>query len=134
MKKRIFLAGPMRGIPREQGMSWRIEATRLLSKKFKVNHAYRGREERETFSDPRAAVIRDKYDIIHSDIVLVNDSMQGVSMIGTAMEILLAYEKNIPVILFGGAHKEDYFLNYHSHVRCVSLDDACQLINRMFSD
>ena len=134
MKKKIFLSGPMKGISRKQGMGWRTKATKLLSDKFVVRHAYRGREKQETFSDPRSAVIRDKYDIIHSDIVLVNDTMKDVSMIGTSMEVLLAYENNIPVILFGDAHKGDYFLDYHSHARLPSLKEACKLINKMFFD
>jgi hypothetical protein len=133
-KKTIFLSGPMRGIVREEGIAWRNQATKLLGKKFTVKHAYRGREVKETFTDPRTAVARDKYDVVHSDLVLVNDTLPTASMIGTAMEVFLAFEKNIPVILFGKGHEKDYFLNYHSHARFDTLKEACAMINKMFAD
>lgn len=134
MKKTVFLCGPMRGIPKKDALSWRKKATELLSAKFIVKHAYRGREEKETFLDPRSAVARDKYDVLKSDILIVNDTFTDASMIGTAMEVLLAFENHIPVVVFGTAHNKDYFLNYHSHARCSSLKEACELVNRMFFD
>lgn len=134
MKKTVFLCGPMSGILREVGLGWRKDATKLLSANFIVKHAYRGRETKETFSDPRMAVARDKYDVHRSDVLIVNDTFPEASMIGTAMEVFLAFENHIPVIVFGDAHDQDYFLNYHSHVRCSSLEEACELINRMFVD
>ena len=124
----------MRGIQRKEGLAWRKQAEKQLAPNFKVKHAYRGREQKETFSDPRSAVARDKYDVTRSDILLVNDTFPNVSMVGTAMEILLAFENHIPVIIFGDAHNKDYFLNYHSDGRCSSLNEACDLINRMFRD
>lgn len=133
-RKTIFLCGPMRGIPRREGLAWREKARKLLPKHFLTKHAYRGREEKETFSDPKTAVIRDKYDIRHCDLLLVNDTFANASMIGTAMEVLIAYENNIPVILFGNAHNKDYFLNYHSQARFATLEEACAMINRMFAD
>lgn len=134
MKKIVFLSGPMRGIPREEGLGWRKKATELLSEKFDVKHAYRGREEKETFIDPKSAVARDKYDILHSDILIINDNFPAASMIGTAMEVLLAFENHIPIFIFGDAHKEDYFLNYHSHARFASLEEVCDMVNKMFAD
>lgn len=134
MKKTVFLSGPMRGIPRVEGLAWRKEAIKLLSDKFNVKHAYRGREEKETFTDTRSAVIRDKYDILHSDILIVNDISSTASMIGTSMEVLLAFQNSIPVFIFGEGHKEDYFLNYHSNGRFSSLEEVCDMINKMFYD
>ena len=100
---------------------------------FETLHAYRGREEKETFLDPRLAVTRDKDDINRSIIVLVNDTFKNVSMMGTAMEVLLAYQLGKTVIIFGKEHENDYWLNYHSHARVETLEDACDLANRMFS-
>jgi len=132
IKKTIFLSGPMRGMPRDEALAWREEAIKLLSAKFDVIHAYRGREKHETFSDPRLAIIRDKSDILKSDLILVNCSNENMSMIGTSMEILFAFSHDKPVIAFGGAHPNDYWLNYHIHTRETSLDAACDLINKMF--
>lgn len=66
-------------------------------------------------ADPRIAVQRNKNDILAADIVLMNDTFENASMIGTAMEVLFAHEK-------------DYFLNYHSHVRFNTLEEACSSI------
>ncbi len=124
----------MRGIPRSEGIAWRTRAKKLLGNQFKVLHAYRGREEKETFPDPRGAVIRDKQDILRCDVMIVNDSLEQVSMIGTSMEVFFAWEHNKPVIMFGNGHPKDYWLNYHSHIRVETLEEACQLIKKLFHD
>lgn len=134
MKKNIFLSGPIRGISRNKSLSWRNTATRLLEHNFNVIHALRGREKKEIFTNPKAAVIRDLNDIINSDIVLVNDSIGNCSMIGTSMEVFFAYQQNKPVIVFGNAHEKDYWLNYHSHLRTTDLAEACHIIDSMFLD
>lgn len=128
----IFLSGPMRGVPRAEGIAWRESARKLLGDGFLILHAYRGREEKETFPDPRLAVIRDKQDINRADVVIVNDSIPNASMIGTAMEVFYAHSLNKVVILFGDVHPKDYWLNYHSHTRVATLEEACELVKRMF--
>lgn len=133
-KKKIFLAGPMREIQREISLGWRKLATKNLSNKFEVVHAMRGREEKETFTDSRAAVIRDINDIKSSDILLVNDTIKDCSMIGTSMEIFFAFQQNKPVIIFGNAHDKDYWMNYHSHLRTKDLEEACKVLNNMFNN
>lgn len=134
IKKVVFLSGPMRGIDRKEGIAWRQKAEILLRNNFQVLQAYRGREKEETFTDPRGAVIRDKNDIIKSEIVLVNDTYDNLSMIGTSMEVLYAHSLDKVVIVFGKAHSKDYWLNYHSHIRTDTLEEACQIINNLFID
>lgn len=131
-KKTIFLIGPMRGIDRKDALSWRLKASKLLLDKFNVFHALRGREFKENFPDYRAAIIRDKNDILESDLILVNDNFKNASMIGTSMEVMYAFLNNKPIIVFGNAHDKDYWLNYHIHTRVNSLDEACNLIKEMF--
>lgn len=133
-RKTVFLCGPMRGIPRSEGLAWREKIKDMLEPQFKVLHAYRGREEKETFTDPRGAVIRDKNDIMNSDIVIVNDTFKGASMIGTSMEVIFAHSLNKVVIVFGNANVNDYWLNYHSHIRVQTSDEACEIINTLFID
>lgn len=133
MKKKIFLSGPIRGVPRKESLEWRNEAIKLLEQNFNILHAFRGREEKETFTDPRAAVIRDLNDIKNADILLVNDTVENCSMIGTSMEIFFAFQQNIPIILFGNAHDKDYWLNYHIHLRTKDLAEACEVLNKMFN-
>ena len=132
MKKKVFLSGPMRGVLREESLGWRKEATKLLKKNFDVLHAFRGREKKETFTDSRAAIIRDLSDIKNADILLVNDTAENVSMIGTSMEVFFSFQQNKPVIVFGNAHSKDYWLNYHIHLRTKNLNEACEVLNKMF--
>ena len=72
--KTIFLAGPMRGFSDAEGrkitLEWREEAKKILSSHFIVKHAYRGRENGETFSDPKGAIMRDKQDVLNADIII----------------------------------------------------------------
>lgn len=133
-KKIVFLSGPMRGVSRPEAIAWRKKAEKFLCENFSILHAYRGREEKEAFSDPRAAIIRDKNDILRCDIMLVNDTYENASMIGTAMEIFFAFLHDKPIIVFGNAHPKDYWLNYHIHTRTDTLEEACELINRMFAE
>ncbi len=123
----------MRGVSREESLGWRKEAVKLLDYNFDVLHAFRGREEKETFTDPKAAVIRDLSDIKNADILLVNDTIENCSMIGTSMEIFFAFQQNKPVIVFGEAHNKDYWLNYHTHLRVKDLNEACEVLNKMFT-
>lgn len=134
IRKIVFLSGPMRGVPRPESLAWRNKAKSLLEPHFKVLHALRGREEKETFTDPRGAVIRDKSDIIRSDIIIVNDDNPDASMVGTAMEIFFAHSLNKVVIVFGDGHPNDYWLNYHSHIRVKTLEEACAVVNQLFID
>lgn len=132
-KKTIFLCGPIRGVDRKISLGWRIKASEILSSKFIVIHAMRGREIKEIFSDYHAAVARDLSDIKNADILLVNDTIENVSMIGTSMEIFFAYSLHKPVIVFGNAHEKDYWLNYHSHTRLKDLDQSCKFLKTLFS-
>lgn len=131
---KVFLSGPIRGLPREQSLGWRETATKLLKPKATTSHALRGREEKETLPDPRIAVHRDKRDIRQSDIVLVNDTFGSASMIGTSMEVIYAFEQDKLVILFGSAHEKDYWLNYHSYARFATLEEACTFILEHYCD
>jgi nucleoside 2-deoxyribosyltransferase len=130
--KKVFLSGPIRGLPREQSLGWRAEAQALLKDDFEVIHALRGREEKETLPDYRLAITRDKRDIESCDIVLLNDTFAQASMIGSSMEALYAYERGKTVILFGDAHPHDYWLNFHSYARVRDLGEACDLVKRFF--
>src|SRR3989338_6308444 len=131
-KPTVFLSGPMRGLSREVSLGWRKQAEELLKDKFVTMRALRGREDHETIPDSRAAIARDKSDILKADILLVNDLFENASMIGTAMETIFAWEAHKIVIIFGEAHVQDYWLNYHAHMRCTSLEEACEILNTLF--
>lgn len=126
--KTVFLSGPIRGLPREESLGWRRRAEQLLGAEYKVIHALRGREEKETLPDRRIAIQRDKADIRLADILLVNDTFQSASMIGTSMEVIYAHEREKLVVLFGDAHAGDYWLDFHSCARFPDLESACTFI------
>lgn len=132
-KTKVFLSGPIRGLPRDLSLGWRKDAKKLLSPQVEVMHALRGREVKETLPDPRVAVHRDKRDIRIADILLVNDTFAEASMIGTAMEVVYAHEREKLVVLFGNGHEKDYWLNYHAHVRFETLEEACAFILEHYS-
>lgn len=121
-------------MPREQALQWRKAANELLSPNIKTVHALRGREKRESLPDSRIAIHRDKRDIDRSDILLVNDTFETASMIGTSMEVLYAFQNGKLVVVFGKAHANDYWLNYHSHVRLDTLEEASSFILEHYCD
>lgn len=133
-KRTIFLAGPMHNVPRKTALAWREKAKRMLEKNFNVLHAYRGREKKETMPDPKGFIARDKNDIFRSDILIVNDSYENASMIGTAMEVFFAYSLNKIILVFGNAHLNDKWFSYHSHIRVNTLEEACDLSIKLFKD
>lgn len=130
--KKVFLSGPIRGVSRDISLGWRNKIVNLLETDFIVIHALRGREIIETLPDPRLAIIRDKNDIDESNVLIVNDSFPDASMIGTSMEVIYAFERGKIIIIFGNAHEKDYWLNYHSHIRVATLEDACLLVRNFF--
>lgn len=131
---KVFLSGPIRGLSRHQSLGWRNDANKLLAPKISTIHALRGREKKETLPDPRIAIQRDKNDITKADVVLVNDTFDKVSMIGTSMEVIYAFERGKLVVIFGRAHESDYWLNFHSHVRFETLEQACNFISKHCHD
>lgn len=131
-KRIVFLAGPIRGVPREKSLAWRVKAIKLLGSDFQLLHALRGREEKETFLDSRAVIARDKDDIKRADIVLVDDTWPNASMIGTAIEVFFAFELGKTIFLFGNAHQGDYWLENHSHGRFATLEKLCAFIKKQF--
>jgi nucleoside 2-deoxyribosyltransferase len=130
--KTIFLSGPMRGVPRDVSLSWRINLEKKLEGKFNVLHAFRGREEKETMPDPKGAVIRDKNDIINSDLIVVNDTFENVSMVGTSMEIFFANSLNKPIIVFGNVNKGNYWYDAHIHIRVGTIEEVEDVLIKLF--
>jgi hypothetical protein len=130
--KTVFLGGPIRHLERESALKWRLKAMKLLGNDFNVINPLRGREKGGTFPFLKGIVARDKYDIDHSDILLVNDELEDIAMIGTSMEIMYAFERGLIIALFGNGHKGNLFLEEHSHMRFDALEDASEFLIKMF--
>lgn len=104
---RIYLSGGMSGIGFEEQTKWRRQFINAIkfgdydyNKKphmFDPTQYYNFEEIRHR--SEREIMEFDLYNLRNSNLVVVN--FNDVKSIGTAMELILAKEKNIPVIGFG---------------------------------
>ena len=121
----VYLCGPINGRSDEECKDWREIAKNMLINTINpMDRDYRGRE-----IDPGIAseiVENDKNDILKSSSILVYYDKPSV---GTSMEILFAFERNIPVYLVNKSDKPlSPWLIYHSTKIFVLLEDACDYI------
>lgn len=128
---RVYLSGGMGNLSFEEQAKWRKQFQNAI--KF-GDYDY---EKKATFFDPtqyynfeevryhseREVMEFDLYNLRNSNLVVVN--FNDVKSIGTAMELMLAKERNIPVIGFGvnGQNIHPWLLECCTRV-CDSLRDA----------
>lgn len=121
--KTVYLCGGINGLTDDECTSWREEAKKKLNCDTldPMRRDYRGRED-DKYAE---IVVKDKYDIDLSDILLVNATRPSW---GTAMEVLYAHmKKKIVVSVVGDSISP--WLRYHSTYLEKSLDDAVRRIN-----
>ena len=100
----VYLAGIIDRSNISHSCKWRDKAKDELAKHFfDTRSPLRGKDltKPSTF-EPNEIVDRDLWDILRSDIVLANISMDENTKkisLGTPCEIMFAYEHNIPVVL-----------------------------------
>ena len=113
---RIYLSGAMSGISLEEMTKWRTKFQNAI--KYGDYGHYDDYEKKPVFFDPtryylptenyhkseREAMEFDLYNLRKSDIVVVN--FNKIDSLGTAMELILAKEYNIPVIGINKDNKE----------------------------
>ena len=94
---KVYLSGPINGCSDEECKSWREQAKSMFSDRITIidpmDRDYRGLED---MVDDSEIVEADKHDLASCDAVLVGYTREST---GTAMEVLLAYQQEIPVIL-----------------------------------
>lgn len=116
----IYLCGPINGCTDAEANDWRALVKELWSGSTidPMRRDYRGREAENV----RDIVELDKIDVLSSDVVLVNYDKPSV---GTAMEVLYAFERGKLVIVVAreGASISPW-LRYHSHRICQSFNAA----------
>lgn len=118
----IYLCGPINGRSDDDCRNWREQAKALLSATIDpMARDYRGRE-----LEPGIAaeiVENDKEDILASTALLV---MFDKPSVGTAMEVLFAYEHGIPVHIVNVSGKPlSPWMIYHATALHETLEDAC---------
>jgi nucleoside 2-deoxyribosyltransferase len=125
---RVYLCGPMAGCTDEEAGEWRKEATRRLGYHNIVTLDPMDRDYRYTeYGDDPESVLpdlveEDKIDIEMSDVVLVNFTKAST---GTAMEIILAWQKQKRVIVVNpNGLQLSPWVHYHCHKVFGTMDEA----------
>lgn len=123
----VYLCGPINGRTDAECNNWRSEAKRLLGMHATVDpmrRDYRGAEAANA-----AEIVRlDKADIDDCDTVLAWFDRPSV---GTAMEILYAWERFRPVFVVDVSGKPlSPWISYHAEAVFPNLEDAVKRIIR----
>lgn len=119
MSTRVYLASPILQCEDHECINWREEIKRHLPQHEifdPMERDYRG----ATGQFFREIVEHDTEAIDQADILLVNHHKPSV---GTAMEILYAWERGKHVVVFSQNDLSPWLL-YHSHKICGSLEEA----------
>jgi nucleoside 2-deoxyribosyltransferase len=125
---KLYLAGPIHGCSDSEANDWRDAITKLHPDTLNpMRRDYRGREGNFT-----AEIVElDKKDIDDSDGVIVWFEKPSV---GTAMEILYAWERKKPVVVIykTDAHVSPW-LSYHSVAIVKTIEEALEAHKSFFS-
>lgn len=121
---KVYLCGPINGCTDDEASNWRDRVKSVLGDGNCVDpmrRDYRGVEDQNV----EAIVDGDVTDILASSVVLANCWHTSW---GTAMEIHLAHQWNIPVIaVVPPGSRVSPWLRYHARIE-TSLDDALTAI------
>lgn len=114
-----YLCGPINGCTDSEAKDWREAVKAIFPESIDpMKRDYRGRET----EDYREIVDLDKRDIRNADVVLVNYDKPSV---GTSMEIMYAWERGIPIIVWIRTDERvSPWLRYHSTAFVSSLADV----------
>lgn len=123
---KVYLAGGIQGV--KDPFGWRMRSAYYLSKHgIETVNPLRGKTEDKFDSyNEREIITRDKQDISNCDLVLAEVTDPNRPYIGTAMEILYAWEHGIPVVIWGTY--KSYWLTYHSVSQFESLSECLDYI------
>lgn len=136
---KIYLAGAASKEYEERCRIWRRTATKKLEragfevinpiKDYPINKEYSVEEIIEV-------VEKDLKHVVECDMVLAEVGTMPHEYVGTSMEIRVAYQNSIPVIVWSPL-KDNFFLIYHSTVIFESLDasiEHCIMLKRAFEE
>lgn len=121
----VYLAGPIHGCADAEVKEWRARAKWLIEPYYEVidpaTWDFRGSEDEHVAE----IVERDKTAISVSDRVLVNLWRLGA---GTCMEILEAWNLEIPVVVIVPEGPVSPWIRYHANAVVGTLDEAVALL------
>lgn len=129
---KIYLAGAMTGLTKQERNDWRLQAKMLL-KDYKANVInpcdFYDFDIVDSTTTEREIMDFDLFQVRESDLILVD--FRHPNSIGTAMELMLAFELRIPIIAFGNNLKavHPWFIEVLTK-HCPTLENAIDyLIN-----
>jgi hypothetical protein len=128
---KTYLCGGINGLSDADCRDWREVAKSLLQTDTldPMRRDYRGEEDRSV----EGIVVGDIADIDHSDAVLVNATRPSW---GTAMEIVIAQRRKVPVVAWVGegalSRGVSPWLRYFCTSLHETLESACEAINARF--
>ncbi|MBC7340911.1 MAG: hypothetical protein H5U02_00395 [Clostridia bacterium] len=124
----VYLAGPVDGVSWDFAWSWRMYAKEVLEEAgYMVLNPLAGLDLSDC-SDVIGIVEKQVADVMEATVVLAEADQHTAPYIGTAMEIRIAFEHGIPVLLWGKAHKRSVWLKYHADARFWNLDGALKFL------
>lgn len=134
---RIYLAGAISDAP-DAGMPWRRDVEKRVSEGIEVDNPLdrfdvtdANVEVVEASSDPddvldAELIFSDKNEIERSDVLLVN-WQSNVSKTGTPMEVMFAFERDIPVVVWHSDRVRDElspWIRHHASYLHERFEDA----------
>ena len=147
---KVYLSGPITGLTFDEGDDWRKRADACMNHNIMTLNPLRCKEwargkgvikddtkDWHPWMGSDAFIgTRDHWDTTRSDVVLVNLLGAKVVSIGTILEIGMAHEAKVPVILVmedeGNAHDHGMVRSYAT-MRFNDLDMAIDCINALLS-
>jgi len=142
--KKIYLAGAMSGLTYADAQEWRDTAIQLLNEYGLTGYSplrgtgkelgqtvIEGSPNTNVFLTSKGIVSRDHFDVKTSDAILINLLGTERVSIGTVMEIALAWEYRIPVVLIceeTNIHWSHPFVNEMVSYRVDTLQDGVDTI------
>lgn len=125
---RPYLCGPILGCTDAEAADWRERAMRLWPGAFNpLSRDYRGIE----LAHMNEIVVLDKREIRMCDMVILNHSKPSD---GSAMEVLYAHERGIPVLAWFEQGKPiSPWILYHSTFLAHSWDDVLYCVDRFLN-
>lgn len=132
MKKntKVYLAGKMDGLTKDEAMLWRLRAKDKLKYLYDIESNVPQYDYCEGF--PNLMWDKDYYLLDKSDIILANfDYEKNSPFLGTSMEIGRAFNQGKPIIIFSKQKwvHESLTLQYHSSAIVNTMDEALEIIN-----
>lgn len=122
--KKVYLAGAIDGVSREQATGWRAKATEALWKADIGAIDPTKTLDAKGMCEPNFVIYASYIAVRGADILLVEMDNPAHGYIGTAVEMAWAWERKKPIIVWGTANRHSHFLRYYATRIFDTLEEA----------